>query len=77
MQVLLGGKGEIQHIISEYSWQGIFPDPNIGHHGTGRDIHCQIIPNLGIKGNKETSFGWKGGSNKSHCYYKVMQDILQ
>ena len=51
MQVILVGKGEIQHEFSEHSWQGIFLDPNLGNHGTVRKIHCQIISNLGIKEN--------------------------
>ena len=53
--VLFGGKGEIRHVFSEISRQGLFPAPNLGHHGTGRDIHCQIIPNLGIKENPKIS----------------------
>ena len=47
VQGILGGKSKIRHVFSEHSRRGIFPTPNLGRHGIGRDRYWQIISNLG------------------------------
>ena len=62
-QRLLGGKGENKQALFEHIRRGIFPAPNIGCHGNGRDRYWKIIPNLGSEDLPKRGYEKYGNPN--------------